>query len=210
MYRRAVHTWRVFTSELGLVPCQVCSPALPGTSDVIVTAHRVEHLRHLMAEAGVSAYLIPSSDPHMSEYTPERYMQRGYITGFDGSFGFVVVTQKEALLWTDGRYFLQASQQLESPVWTLMKGGQPGVPTSHDWVAANMDAGAVVGFDPWYPSCMPVRPCLFAQALPLCRPLRVMKPLAAGTCSSVGRWGLIPTIHSFSNWSCMKDLWLWM
>ena len=124
--------------------------AVTGAVDLTVrTSHRVEHLRKLMAEQGLDAYLIPSSDPHMSEYVPKRYTQREYITGFDGSFGFVVLTHESALLWTDGRYFLQASQQLEAPTWTLMKGGQPGVPTAEQWLARNLPEGSVVGFDDW-------------------------------------------------------------
>ena len=101
-----------------------------------------------MTEAGVHAYLIPSTDTHMSDH---RLLLRAYITGFDGATGFAVVTQTNALLWTDGRGFEQASQQLQFPLWTLLKEGHPGVPSSHEWVAAHLEAGAVVGFDPWYP-----------------------------------------------------------
>uniref|UniRef100_A0A7S4G5V9 Xaa-Pro aminopeptidase n=1 Tax=Eutreptiella gymnastica TaxID=73025 RepID=A0A7S4G5V9_9EUGL len=85
----------------------------------------------------------------MGEYVPKRYSQREYITGFDGSFGYAVVTKEQALLWTDGRYHLQASKQLESPPWTLMKFGQADVPTAEKWLVDNLEKNAVVGFDPW-------------------------------------------------------------
>ena len=113
------------------------------------TAHLVRHLRQLMAERGLTAYYIPSSDPHMGEYVPERYLQRRYMTGFRGSCGWAVVTKSEALFWTEERYHLQATKQLEAPPWTLMKWGQAGVPAAETWLADNVERDAVVGFDPW-------------------------------------------------------------
>lgn len=69
------------------------------------------------------------------------------MTGFDGSAGSAVVTSTEALLWTDGRYFLQASQQLDEN-WTLMKDGSPDVPTQNAWLTSHCNVGDVVGADP--------------------------------------------------------------
>lgn len=91
-----------------------------------------------MKSNNIDAYVIPSEDQHMSEYLPECYQRRKWISGFTGSAGtgnvfssffiIAVVTQKEALLWTDSRYFLQASKQLPS-FWTLMKIGTVNCPT---------------------------------------------------------------------------------
>lgn len=109
-------------------------------------------LRELFAKAdggqGISAFIIPSEDPHMSEYPPACDYRRAYITGFDGSYGTAVVTADAALLWTDGRYFLQAEQQL-GPDWTLMKAGTSGCPEIQDWLASNLPEGARVGIDPF-------------------------------------------------------------
>lgn len=84
-------------------------------------------LRNVMKGLGVDAFIIPSEDPHMSEYPPDCHARREFISGFDGSAGTAVVTHDVAALWTDGRYFLQAGEQLSSE-WTLMKAGTPGVP----------------------------------------------------------------------------------
>lgn len=96
------------------------------------------YLGELMKSNNVDAYIIPSEDQHMSEYLPECYQRRKWISEFTGSagtgkalslfFNLAVVTQKEALLWTDSRYFLQASKQLPS-FWTLMKSGTEDCPT---------------------------------------------------------------------------------
>lgn len=76
----------------------------------------------------LSAYLIPSFDAHSSEYIAPCDMRRAFISGFTGSAGLAAVTLKEACLWTDGRYYLQASQEMDS-TWTLMKEGLPSTPT---------------------------------------------------------------------------------
>ena len=102
------------------------------------------NLRKEMSDAGgLAAYIVPSEDPHMSEYPPDCCARRMYISGFTGSAGTVVVTQDTALLWTDGRYYLQGEQQLTDG-WQLMRGGSPGVLDPAEWLAANLPAGAKV------------------------------------------------------------------
>ena len=73
-------------------------------------AERVKSLRELMSQQNLAAYLVPSADPHMSEYVAECWQRRKFISGFDGSAGTVAVTAKQAGLWTDSRYFVQAEQ----------------------------------------------------------------------------------------------------
>lgn len=111
------------------------------------TTQRVHALRELMAKHGVEAYVIPSGDEHASEYPAESDLRRGYITGFTGSAGSAVVTTSKALLFTDGRYFLQAGQQLEPSVWTLMKQGEPNVPTWQEYLSKNLPANSKIGMD---------------------------------------------------------------
>lgn len=96
----------------------------------------------------LSAYIIPSCDAHNSEYLAACDERRAFISGFDGSAGTAIVTAKEALMWTDGRYFLQASSQMDDN-WTLMKVGQPKTPSRGDWLANHLEPGAVVGVDPF-------------------------------------------------------------
>jgi Xaa-Pro aminopeptidase len=110
---------------------------------------RISKLRQLMKENGFDAYIIPSSDPHISEYVPERWTSRAWISGFNGSAGTVVVTMDSAGLWTDSRYFLQASEQLEGTGVELHKMGVPGVLDFPDWLNKNLDKGATVAFDGW-------------------------------------------------------------
>lgn len=82
-----------------------------------------------------------------SEYISERDERRRFVTGFDGSAGIAVVTEKEALLWTDGRYYQQALKQIDSN-WTLMRDGLPATPSIGSWLATNLTPGAGVGVDP--------------------------------------------------------------
>jgi Xaa-Pro aminopeptidase len=100
-----------------------------------------------MENVGVNAYVVPSGDPHLSEYAHPTYERRAFISSFTGSAGTALVTAADANLWTDGRYFLQAEQEL-GPEWTLMRSLQPGVPSLEEWLAENLPDGAVVGIDP--------------------------------------------------------------
>ncbi|CAK8544660.1 unnamed protein product [Lathyrus sativus] len=107
-------------------------------------------LRRLFSNSDVSidAYIIPSQDAHQSEFIAECYGRRAYISGFTGSAGTAVVTNDKAALWTDGRYFLQAEKQLNSN-WILMRAGNPGVPTTSEWLNEVLAPGARVGIDPF-------------------------------------------------------------
>ncbi|EHA8588643.1 Aminopeptidase P2 [Cocos nucifera] len=96
---------------------------------------------------GIDAYIIPSQDAHQSEFIAECFMRRAYITGFTGSAGTAVVTKEKAALWTDGRYFLQAEQQLSCD-WKLMRSGNLGVPTTTEWLNDVLAPGCRVGIDP--------------------------------------------------------------
>lgn len=109
---------------------------------------RIQKLRKLMKKYGVQAYLVPSSDPHQSEYVPEFWQRRKFISRFTGSAGDVVVTATEAGLWTDSRYFLQAEQQLDSSVFTLFKMGLPDVPSFKVWISKKLKEGEALGLDP--------------------------------------------------------------
>lgn len=108
---------------------------------------RLAALRALMSEKGVDAYLIPTNDFHASEYVGEHFKCRKFMTGFTGSAGTAVVMQDMAGLWTDGRYFIQAEQQLEGSTVTLFKMAEPGVPTVHEFLEKNLKEGQCLGFD---------------------------------------------------------------
>ncbi|KAL0413106.1 UNVERIFIED_CONTAM: Aminopeptidase P2 [Sesamum radiatum] len=106
-------------------------------------------LRELFSRPNINidAYIIPSQDAHQSEFTSECYARRAYISGFTGSAGTAVVTKDKAALWTDGRYFLQAEQQLGSS-WILMRAGNFGVPTTSEWLNGILSPGCRIGIDP--------------------------------------------------------------
>ncbi len=95
-------------------------------------------LRSAMAKAGADMFLIPTADPHGSEYPGEHFKVRRHFSGFTGSAGTMAVTADEAGLWTDGRYFLQAERQLKGSGITLYKMGQSGVPALFDWIEDNL------------------------------------------------------------------------
>lgn len=115
------------------------------------TGDSLSRLRSLMHGTSLNiepltAYIVPSDDAHQSEYIAQHDRRRQFITGFTGSAGTAVVTQKEALIWTDGRYHQQASQQLDEN-WTLMKDGLPDTPTMAQWLQKNCKAGDRIGVD---------------------------------------------------------------
>jgi Xaa-Pro aminopeptidase len=116
------------------------------------TTKLLSKLRVLMKDASIlngaqlSAYIVPSSDAHGSEYLSEKDQRRKFISGFSGSAGTAVVTEQAALLWTDGRYYLQASQELDSN-WTLMKDGLVETPSIGDWLCTNLPESSNVGID---------------------------------------------------------------
>lgn len=100
-----------------------------------------------MGERNIDVFIIPSSDNHGSEYVSEYFRVREWISGFTGSAGTVVVTKKEAHLWTDGRYFLQAENQLKGSEVILEKMGEPGVKTYTQWIFDNIEDGGTVSFN---------------------------------------------------------------
>lgn len=108
---------------------------------------KITVLREKMQEREMDAYLIPTDDYHMSEYVGEHFKEREYMSGFSGSAGTLLVTQTRALLWTDGRYFLQAQEQLENTSIELMKMGQPGVQTVTEFLAEMLPVHGIIGFD---------------------------------------------------------------
>lgn len=108
---------------------------------------KLNALRRLMKERNLAAYIIPTEDFHGSEYVGEYFKTREYMSGFTGSAGTLIVLSKEAALWTDGRYFIQAAAQLAGSPITLMKSGQPGVPTIAEYLCDKLEARSVIGFD---------------------------------------------------------------
>ena len=108
---------------------------------------RIQDLRQWMVQANVEAFIIPSTDPHLSEYVAPHWQSREWISGFTGSAGTIVVTQQEAGLWTDSRYFLQAAQQLEGSGIDLYKEMLPETPSITEFLCQRLKAGESVGID---------------------------------------------------------------
>ncbi|MBN1989861.1 MAG: aminopeptidase P family protein [Bacteroidales bacterium] len=108
---------------------------------------KIERLRVLLKKHKLDAYIITSNDPHLSEYVPEYWKSRAWISGFTGSAGTVVVSKENAALWTDSRYFIQAEQQLKGSGIELCKMGFPETPSIEEWLAINIGKYARIGFD---------------------------------------------------------------
>ncbi|KAJ3025590.1 UNVERIFIED_CONTAM: hypothetical protein HDU68_006959 [Siphonaria sp. JEL0065] len=119
----------------------------PSASTAIATTSRLASLRALLRERNLHAYIVPSEDAHQSEYIAACDGRRAFISGFTGSAGLAVVTLKEAALWTDGRYFLQASKELDNN-WILQKSGLSGVPSKEEWLNKVLEPNSKVGIDP--------------------------------------------------------------
>ena len=101
-------------------------------------ADRLSALREVMKRERLAAFIFPSTDPHNSEYVPDHWKGREWISGFDGSAGVAVVTMNHAALWTDSRYFIAAANQLAGTEFQLMKQGLPETPTIADWLGAEL------------------------------------------------------------------------
>ena len=114
----------------------------------MTSREKVASLRQWMKKQGLTAYIVPSADPHLSEYTPDCWKRRGWLTGFTGSAGDAVVTLKEAGLWTDSRYFIQAEAQLDPEIFKLFKKGIEGTPTIEAYLAGALKRGQACGVDP--------------------------------------------------------------
>ena len=108
---------------------------------------RISALRTLMKKNGINAYLITGTDPHLSEYTPERWKTRAWISGFTGSYGKVLITLEEVLLWTDTRYFLQATDELSGTGIRLMKERVVDAISLESWVVENLKPGSKFALD---------------------------------------------------------------
>lgn len=108
---------------------------------------RIQRLRSLMAEKGIDAYVVPTADFHQSEYVGEHFKARKFITGFSGSYGTAVITKDDGGLWTDGRYFFQAENQLSGSGIRLMKMFVGDTPSITEYLQANIPEGGAVGFD---------------------------------------------------------------
>jgi len=112
-------------------------------------AAKLAGLRSLLKAHSLGAYIVPSGDAHSSEYVSETDKRREWLTGFTGSAGVALVTADKALVWTDGRYFTQAAQQLAGTEWQLMRMNEPGVPELEEWAKAHQAAlGGPIGADP--------------------------------------------------------------
>lgn len=112
-------------------------------------AQRLSNLREIMQREHLDAFIFPSTDPHNSEYVPDRWKGREWISGFNGSAGTAVVTMHAAALWTDSRYFIAAEQQLADTEFVLMRERVAGTPTISEWLGKVLSDinGATVGVD---------------------------------------------------------------
>lgn len=109
-----------------------------------VFAERVQALRAALAAHNLEACVVPSSDPHLSEYLPEHWQSRAWLSGFEGSAGTLVVTPSFAGLWTDSRYWEQADHDLAGSGIRTMRAGSDGVPSVVDWLARELPKGSRV------------------------------------------------------------------
>ncbi|MCT4638801.1 MAG: aminopeptidase P family protein [Bacteroidales bacterium] len=111
------------------------------------TKHRLDELKRLMTENSIDAFIIPSTDPHMSEYIADRWKTREWFSGFNGSAGMLIVTTEESGLWTDSRYFLQAARQLRPSGIKLFKQGLTDTPEPITWLTEKLPKNGVIAID---------------------------------------------------------------
>lgn len=122
--------------------CTAKPPYVP--SNIVNTTVRLNALRNLMDGHNISVYVIPATDPHLSEYISPRYARRAWMTGFNGSAGIAVVSMTNAVLWTDGRYWIQAERQMDCN-WELNRGET----TIVNWILQQTKEGEIIAADPF-------------------------------------------------------------
>ncbi|XP_075960149.1 xaa-Pro aminopeptidase 2 [Anarhichas minor] len=122
--------------------CSLSPPYLPSTA--VNTTLRLQNLRELMLPLNISAYIIPGTDAHLSEYIAPRDARMAFVTGFTGSAGTAVVTQTKAALWTDSRYWVQAERQMDCN-WELEK--DVSISSVAEWLMSEVPPGGEIGFD---------------------------------------------------------------
>lgn len=108
---------------------------------------RIENIRDLMKEKNIYAYIVPSSDYHQSEYVGDYFKSREFMSGFTGSSGTLIISMDKAGLWTDGRYFIQAENELKDSGIKLFKMGEEGVPTIEEYLLEKLPKNSTLGFD---------------------------------------------------------------
>src|SRR5665647_1906892 len=114
---------------------------------MLPSEEKLARLRALMKENGISAYIIPNTDPHLGEYIPDHWCIIAWLTGFSGSAATVVITETFAGLWTDSRYFLQAESQLQDSGFVLIKPSPTEPPDFIKWMANNINSGSKIALD---------------------------------------------------------------
>lgn len=138
----------------------------------------LDKLRDFLAGKGLQAMIVPSADPHFGEYTQPHYRVREWLSGFTGSAGTLVVTEKSAALWTDSRYFIQAESQLQGARIRLMKQGMSQTPSIEQWIKGEYPDGANVALDGRLFSLSQYRR-MEKELAPLCRCVPVEDPFDA-------------------------------
>ena len=110
----------------------------------MTSSEKISALRQKMQDQNIDAFIVYSADPHMSEYLPNEWQERSWLSGFTGSAGFVVITKENAGLWTDGRYFVQAPIELKDSGIDLFKDGMEGTPNYIDWIISEIPENGTV------------------------------------------------------------------
>lgn len=113
----------------------------------MTTNEKIARIRQLMARDQVQAVIIPSGDPHMSEYFSEHWKTRRFVSGFTGSVGTYVITENASGLWVDGRYYVQAEKQIADSEAVLFRASEPDCPTFSQYLLDNLAPNSVVGLN---------------------------------------------------------------
>jgi Xaa-Pro aminopeptidase len=113
----------------------------------VIVNQRIEELRKLMKDRSIDVYIEITSDPHQSEYVADHFKGREFLTGFTGSAGTALVTENKAILWTDGRYFIQAEKEIGDSEFVLCKMNTKGYPSLLEWLKQNVRDGHTIGFN---------------------------------------------------------------
>lgn len=143
-----LHRPSILNNIISLSAASTLKPSQEVSKQTINRSYMLHQVQQIMKDRSLDAIVVPTDDPHMSEYTAEYFNRREFISGFTGSAGVAVITTDNAYLFTDGRYHNQADLEL-SPEWTLMRSGLKDVPTPLDFLASHVQKNGKVGIDPF-------------------------------------------------------------
>jgi hypothetical protein len=189
--RRSMKSWRHCRGRRKRLKLKAMFQSFDDTAEPQLSRERIAGLRQKMRETGIDAYVVPRADEFQGEYVAPGSERLRWLTGFSGSAGSCLITQEQAILFADGRYTIQARQQVDPAIFTIVHSVDEPM---HQWVAKNLAPGSVLAYDPWLITADTAerlrKACEERGAT-----LRAVEPISSTACGATGQPGAMPRLR---------------